>query len=209
MFDAIDRRRAIVRAGGLGSALAMLASGGRDAAAEEPRETGAAANHDRRVETMWHGGLDSPTYQRHPDGEAGHYLITALGAGKGKMRHMKRGTTNRMSDQRLADYLQKKSGGEMAGQVVMRLQEINWRVMGTEYDGASNTWRIDAVLCESNPDVVPAAVTTADVHTALDYYSTEACICGCDENCYHCGEDATPWRRNKYYCGEYYGAACK
>ena len=157
---------------------------------------------------LWTGTLIKPFYLP-VAGDARRWTITGQGGEPGEMTHVTSDRKVTMSNSRLARYLERKSGGKMRGQQCLRLDKINWRILHTAYDPSTNTWTIDAELCDSNPGIDPRAVSAQETSCSYAYNCTaQACNCGCGEKCYHCGDNAHWYRRGKYYCGVNYSAAC-
>ncbi|MGI9254720.1 MAG: hypothetical protein ACR2J8_13330 [Thermomicrobiales bacterium] len=113
-----------------------------------------------------------------------------------------------MSNRRLAHVIDRKSGGNLHGDQTLRLDGINWRVHGVEYDPKANTWRIDAKVCESNPNARPkvdaSGITAED--TSHDT-AASGCKCTCGSKCYHWNANEK-YPANTYYFSASYASAC-
>ncbi|MGI9254305.1 MAG: hypothetical protein ACR2J8_11195 [Thermomicrobiales bacterium] len=211
MYDVQGRRAALTKLF-TGAAAVRTALAGLTASAEE---TGAESKKGKkriekgiRPDELWKGALSNVVYTPAADGDPKHYIITADAVGDGTMRHMKSDRKVTMSNSRLAHYIDKKSGGKMNGDQCMRIGNINWRVHGVDYDAATNTWRLNVKVCESNPNARPKVDPSGITIQSSINDTAEGCKCSCDQKCYHCRADAFYYRANKYYCGVSYSAAC-
>jgi hypothetical protein len=176
MFDAQHRRSAVQRI--TAAAAAVIAA---PALAEETDAKGGKRKHRPRPVELFRGELSNPVYT--PLGGPGtdHYLIVA-GDCSGKMRNCDRGHSRHMSAGRLFRYLDRKSGGKFSGRQSFRLEGINWRLEGVQFDEATGLWRIHARVCQTNPDLRPELrLPGTESNTTVD-----ACDCGCNEGCFNC-----------------------
>ena len=213
MFKNQDRRSALRKVAASATAVAAgiaRQAGGRAAVTAAVDAEKEKHGKGKRPIEIWRGNLIRPTYTPAPGGDATHWIITAQG-GSGQMRHRASGRQTDMTASRLFHYLQKRTGGKMSGKQCLRLQGINWRILGAVYDKPTDTWTVDARICESNPDARPDVQSAGGVMAECSYAyncTSAACNCGCGENCYHCDQGASDYRRDKYYCGISYSAAC-
>ncbi|MGI9254304.1 MAG: hypothetical protein ACR2J8_11190 [Thermomicrobiales bacterium] len=203
MYDVQGRRAALSKVFA-GAAAARLALGGIAAGAETAGvETEKGGKHRQkrvRPEQILKGKLRNIVYTPAADGDPIHYIITADGEGDGTMHHVASDRDVKMSNKRLAHFIDRKSGGRLNGAQSARIQGINWRIHGVEYDAKANTWRIDAKVCDSNPNARPKISHADDLIRYGGYNSYVGCNCTCGDKCYHCSN----WEG----CGKSYSDVC-
>lgn len=193
MHEPQDRRSALTNlaagaSAAVGAAMAVTSGANAGAAAEKSRK--------RKVRQLWEGRLVNPVYTPLGAGDTIYYTITAQGAGAGTMADMRRKRTIEMTDARFFRYLQHKTGGAYTGAQSLRLQGMNWRVLGVDFDASSDTWTLVVRICDSNPDKRPTAGASAE--KVGD--EVTGCSCDCDYKCFECS--------NGNGCGDDFCQAC-
>ncbi|MGI9254303.1 MAG: hypothetical protein ACR2J8_11185, partial [Thermomicrobiales bacterium] len=142
MYDVQGRRTALTKlvagSAAIRAALASLAASAEDSGpgAEKGNKHGKKRGLPRQI---WKGKLRNIVYTRADDGDPDHYIITANGVKDGTLHHMAADRKVTMYNQRLAHFIDKKSGGKLHGDQTMRFGGINWRIYGVDYDAKTNT----------------------------------------------------------------------
>ncbi|MGI9254719.1 MAG: hypothetical protein ACR2J8_13325 [Thermomicrobiales bacterium] len=190
MFDQHDRRAIVQKlTAGIGAATLLLT--GRSAATAS---TGSDPEIERRrdVRRTFEGNLVNPVYTKDGAGDTKRYIITAQG-GSGFVLHDARNDKKvSMSDSRLYRYVHGKTGGKFPGDQCMRIQGINWRIYGMDYQEKTNTWKLKVRVCDTNPDARPDTSKSAESAPSASglYDQTSGCGCDCGIKCWQCKKGA-------------------